>query len=165
MDVILKRRSIRQYLDQDVEKEKIETLLHAAMQAPSAGNQQPWEFIVVKNPDVIASLAKCSPYATAAKGAPCVIVPIMKNKESLRFPECAPLDMSAAIENILLAATEIGLGAVWLGIAPVRERVEAVNEILHLADGVNAFALIPVGYPKENIEAKDRFDESRIHYI
>lgn len=165
MDAIMKRVSVRAFTNQEVEEEKIETLLRAAMQAPSAGNQQPWEFFVVKDRDVITSLAACSPYAKAAQSAPLVIVPVMRAKDNMRFPECAPLDMSAAVENILLAAQDLGLGAVWMGIAPVRERIEAVSDVLHLAEGVTAFALIPVGYPNKKSEAKDRFDDTRIHRI
>ena len=164
MNEIFKRISVRRYEDKPVEQEKLTQILKAAMAAPSAGNQQPWEFYVVKDKEIIRRLSECSPYAGCAAGAPVVIVPCTRT-EGMTFPEIAEIDMAITSENILLEVTSLGLGAVWLGVAPLKERVEKVDEILGLDRKLHAFALIPVGYPAEDRPQQDRFDESRIHYI
>ena len=147
--------------DRPVEPEKITQLLKAAMQAPSAGNQQPWEFYVVTDKEKIKALSESNPYAGCAAGAPVVIVPCYKT-EGARFPMYCEIDLSIATENLWLEAASLGLGAVWIGTAPLKDRMEAV---LGNPDGLHAFALVPVGYPAETKEQQDRFDESRIHYL
>lgn len=164
MDAIFRRVSIRRYEDRPVEPEKIERILRAAMAAPSAGNQQPWEFYVVRDREVIRQLSLCSPYSRCAAKAPAVIVPCFRTV-GLRFPEMKEVDLSIATENILLEITEQGLGGVWLAVAPVRERMEKADAALGIGDGLHAFALVPVGYPAEDRTQEDRFDEDRIHFI
>jgi nitroreductase len=164
MDNIFKRVSIRSFSNERVEDEKIEMLLRAAMQAPSGGNQQPWEFYVVKNRDILQRLAYCSPYASCLKEAAVAIVPCY-NEDILIHPDIAVYDMSAAVENILLEAVEQDLGAVWLSIAPVEERMSAVTQALDLPKHIKPFAIVPLGYPFENVEAQDKFKPERIHYI
>jgi nitroreductase len=92
MNAIFQRISVRKYQPRPVEPEKIEKILRAAMAAPSAGNQQPWEFYVVRNPSVIQELAECSPYAGCAASAPVVIVPCLK-MDGLHFPELGEIDL------------------------------------------------------------------------
>ena len=165
MNEIFTRISVRKFEDRPVEEEKIRQILRAAMAAPSAANQQPWEFYVVRDPEVIKKLSKASLYARPAASAPVVIVPCMKT-EGLRFKEMAEIDLAIATENILLEVTSLGLGAVWLGIAPAEERMKKVEETLGMTDGkLRAFALVPVGYPAEERAQEDRFDEERIHYV
>ncbi len=163
MNSIFHRTSIRAFTPQPVENEKVVTLLKAAMAAPSAGNQQPWEFYVVKDPQTIKKLSACSPYAGCAAAAPMVIVPCYR-KEAV-FPECVLLDISAATENLLLAVDDQGLGAVWLGIAPLTDRMDAVKNVLQLPDELEPFCLVPVGYPARAGQQQDRYDPSRIHYV
>ena len=163
MKEIFHRTSVRKYLDQKVEKEKIELLLKAGMAAPSAGNQQPWEFYVVENKELLEKLSKTSPYAGCVKQAPLGIVACYKKE--CRMPEYAQIDMSACVENILLEADSLGLGAVWLGIAPLKERMEAVREVLHIPDDLEVFAIISCGYPETTRPQQDRFDTNRIHYM
>lgn len=163
MNSIYHRISVRKYQDRPVEREKIEAILRAAMQAPSAGNQQPWEFWVVTNKEIIEKLSKVSPYAGCTKGAPAVIVAAYR--EDCMMPEYAQIDLSIAMENLWLEADEQGLGGVWLGIAPIEERMKAVEEIVGLPDGLRAFATFPVGYPAESRPQQDRYDENRIHWI
>ncbi len=165
MDSIFHRTSIRSFQPRPVEQEKVEQLLRAAMAAPSAGNQQPWSFYVVTDPAVNEALAGCSPYAGCAKAAPLVIVPCYR-EAICRYPENAQLDLSASVENLLLEADALGLGAVWLGIAPLTERMAAVAEVLHLPEGETAFALVPCGYPAAAPKPQqDRFDRSRVRYV
>lgn len=164
MSSIYTRVSIRKYQDKPVEAEKIEEMLRAAMQAPSAGNQQPWEFYVVTDKAKIEALANSHKYAGCAAGAPVVIVPVYRT-EGLYFPMYAEIDLSIAQENMWLKADELGLGGVWMGIAPIQERMDKVAEILDLPENLKAFSLFPVGYPAETKVQQDRFDEARIHYL
>ena len=163
MNSIYHRISVRKYQDRPIEKEKIEAILRVAMQAPSAGDQQPWEFWVVTEKGIIEKLAKVSPYAGCTKGAPTVIVAAYR--ENCMMPEYAQIDLSIAMENLWLEADAQGLGGVWLGIAPIEERMKAVEEIVGLPEGLRAFATFPVGYPAESRAQEDRYDASRIHWI
>ena len=117
MDSIFHRVSIRKFQDKPVEPEKIEKLLRAAMAAPSAGNQQPWEFYVVTNRDLIQKLAATSPYTSCAKNAPVLIVSAYR--EDVIFPMYAQIDLSIANENLWLETDALGLGGVWLGFSAI----------------------------------------------
>lgn len=164
MKEILERVSIRKYEDKPVENEKIEQILRAAMAAPSAGSQQPWEFYVVTDKDTIRALAACSPYSGCAAKAPLVIVPCLRT-EGLPFPELGEVDLAIAAENILLEITSLGLGGVWLAVIPYPDRMEKADAALGIGDKLHAFALIPVGYPAEARAQQDRYDETRVHFI
>lgn len=164
MDTILKRRSVRQFLDKKVEEEKIERLLRAAMQAPSATNQQPWEFIVVDDKNLIDKLAQFSPYSKLLLGAPLAIVCL--EKQGVRAQELAPQDLGACTENLMLQAVDEGLGTVWMGVGKNNPREEFIKDMFNLPETVRPFNVIAVGYPSEENANKfvDRFDESRIYY-
>ena len=163
MNEIYTRVSIRKYQDKPVEREKTEAILRAAMQAPSTANQQPWEFYVVTNKDKLEALSKVHPYAGMTKNAPAAIVSVYRKDCAL--PAYAQIDLAIAMENLWLETKAQGLGGVWLGIAPLEERMQAVEAVLNLPKNVSAFAVFPYGYPAEDRKQQDRFDESRIHYI
>lgn len=163
MKEIYERVSVRRFQDRTVEQEKLERLLRAAMAAPSAGNQQPWEFYIVRGRETLEKLSRVSPYAGCTKHAPLAIVSAYREK--LWAPAYAQIDMSIAMENLWLACSGEGLGGVWLGIAPVEERMQAVEELLDLPEGQRAFAIFPLGYPAEEKQQQDRWDPSRIHEI
>ncbi len=162
METINIRRSIRSFTDKKVESEKIEKLLRAAMQAPSAGNQQPWEFVVVQNEEVKEKLSTISPYAKPIKNAPLAIV-LVEKTTGLNFPENSTQDMGACAQNILLEVVELGLGAVWLGVKPDEARMDIVSKTLNLPENISPFAVIAVGYSDAENKFVDRFDETRIH--
>ena len=163
VEAIFKRVSVRKFSQEHVEDEKVEKLLRAAMAAPSGGNQQPWQFIVVDDPALCEQLGQTSPYSKPAAAAPLNIVPVM-DKSSARFPEIAEQDMSACIENMLLEAVEIGLGAVWQGVYPVPERMQHIRDIFGLDEGLEPFALVSIGYPEQEARAQqDRYDQARVH--
>ena len=164
MNEIFTRVSIRKFQDRPVENEKITQLLRAAMAAPSAGDQQPWEFFVVTDKSKIEALSQISPYAACAKNAPAVIVPCYKT-EGMRWPETVLIDLSCATENLLLEIASLGLGGVWLCAAPLEDRMEKAEAVLGNPEGLRAFAVVPVGYPDESRTQQDRFDESRIHFL
>ena len=163
MNSIFHRVSVRRYQDKPVEKEKIDLILRAAMQAPSASNQQPWEFYVVTDPDMLVALSKSHPYAQAAANATVAIVPAYRTDCAL--PAYAHVDLAAATENMLLEIDALGLGGVWLGVTPLEERMTAVEALLDMPANLRAFAIVPFGYPLREKEQQDRFDESRIHYV
>ena len=163
MNSIFHRISVRKYQDKKVEKEKVELMLSAAMAAPSACNQQPWEFYVVTDKKMIEQLSEASPYAKCAKEAPLVFVPCFRTDGIA--PDYFNIDMSASVENLLLEADHLGLGAVWMGISPDEGRMTAVRKVLDIPEHLHAFALVPCGYPAEERAQQDRYDENRVHYI
>ena len=160
---IYHRISVRKYESRPVEQEKTETILRAAMQAPSAGNQQPWEFFVVTDPAKLEALSKVSPYAGCTKDAPAAIVSAYRKE--CPMPEYTQIDLSIAMENLWLETDAQGLGGVWLGIAPLENRMAEVEKILGIPDSLHAFAIFPYGYPAEARVQEDRFDAGRIHCI
>ncbi len=164
MNEIFKRISVRKFEDRPVEDEKLTQIMKAAMAAPSAGNQQPWEYYIVRDREVIKKLSECSPYAGCAANAPVVIVPCLRT-EGLTFPGIGQIDLSITTENILLEITSLGLGGVWLAVMPEEDRVQKVDAALGIGEKLHAFALVPVGYPAEDRPQEDRYDETRIHYI
>ncbi len=163
MNSIFTRTSVRTYKDIPVEQEKVELLLKAAMAAPTAGNQREYEFVVVTDKDILQKLSKASPYAGSVAKAPLAIV-LLVNPEGIPYEEYYQQDLGASAQNILLEATELGLGSVWLGIAPLEERMRAVAEILKIPAPKYPFAIIGIGYPKSVREAKDRYEENKVHY-
>ncbi len=163
MNPIFTRVSTREFLDKQISDEQITLLLKAAMQAPSARNGQPWEFYVVTNKDVRANIANASPFGKMCEFAPLVIVPCFR-KETIS-PLFHDIDLAASVENILLEAETLGLGAVWVGVSPIEERINSIREILSIPSSLVPFCLIPIGYKAKTKEQTSRFDESRIHYV
>ncbi len=162
MDSVFHRISVRKYQERPVEREKIEAVLRAAMQAPSAANQQPWEFYVITNRDMLKALSQASPYAGMTKDAPVAIVSAYQKE--CRLPEYVQIDLSIAMENLWLETDSQGLGGVWIGIAPVEKRMKTVEEIVDMPDSLRAFAIFPFGYPAEERKQQDRFEPERVHW-
>ena len=165
MNSIFKRRSVRRYTEQKVEKEKIDRLIRAAMQAPSACNQQPWEFIVIDDKKTIESLAKFSPYARMLLEAPLAII-ILEKYTDLIAPSFTQQDLGACTQNLLLQAAEEKLGAVWLGISKGDEREKFIVDMFNIPQNVKPFAVVSIGYPLD-ADANtfvDRYDAKRVHY-
>lgn len=164
MDEIFNRRSIRSFKAQEVETEKIDTLLRAAMQAPSAANQQPWEFIVVREKDALNQLSQVSPYSKPVSGSAVTFV-LLANENALKIPTAWEQDMSAAAENLLLEAVHLGLGGVWFGVSTSDAVVENVRRFFELPNYIRPFAMISVGYPdgQQNVFV-DRYNAERVHY-
>lgn len=156
------RRSIRRYEDRPVDDETVEKLLRAAMSAPSAGNQQPWRFVVVRDAELKRALADCSPYASMLPSASVGIV-VCGDRSVERHAGFWVQDCAAATENLLLAAHALGLGAVWLGFHPVAERERCAAALLKLPESVVPLAVVPVGWPAEPLPPVDRFDPTFVH--
>lgn len=163
MKEIFYRRSIRKYTDKPVEEEKVDKILRAAMQAPSAGNQRPWEFIIVDDKYLLNKLADTSPFSRPVQKAPLAIV-VLGNQKRMMFPENWQMDLSVAIENMLLEAIHLGLGGVWLGVAPLDKRIEHICQVFKLPPYIQPFAIVPIGYPAEEAKFINRFEKKRIHH-
>jgi len=163
MDAILNRKSIRKYKDIKISDEIVEDLLKAGMAAPSAGNEQPWEFIVLRNKEVMKKITEVHPYSKMLLNADVAIV-VCGDEAKEKYRGFWVQDCSAATENILLTAEDKGLGAVWLGVYPAADRVDAIKEVLNLPASVIPLSIIPVGYPDEERKPADRFNKERIHY-
>lgn len=161
LDAIMTRRSIRTYTAEPVTDEQLETLLRAAMAAPSAGNQQSWRFIVARDAAQREALSQATPYSGMIARAPIGIV-ICGDTHDLKHPGYWTQDCSAAIENLLLAAHAMGLGAVWIGVYPVPERVEAVRRICGIPEGIEPMSMIALGHPAEEKPPSERYDPSRV---
>lgn len=163
---IMARKSVRTYANKSVEKEKIDSLLKAAMAAPTAVNKQPWAFVVVDDATILDTLAIHLPYAKMTSEAPLAIVVCGDLSKALRSNDDLywALDCSAATENLLLAAESMGLGAVWTAVYPEEDRMRNVSRILGLPEFILPFNVIPIGYPAHPEKAKDKFKEENIHY-
>jgi nitroreductase len=164
MNAIFERRSIRKFLDTDIKDTDITTLLKAAMRAPSAGNEQPWEFIVIKNPETMIKITEFHPYASMLHHCKCAII-VCGNVERQKFDyNFWVQDCSAATQNILVEATHLGLGSVWLGVHPIVERVTGIQTIFHLPKEIIPLNVIALGYPEIMPKEIDTYNESFIHY-
>ena len=163
MNAIFHRTSVRRYTDEAVSEEQIELMLRAAMAAPSAHNQQPWEYYVVTDKAKIEELSHSTEFTGFCAGAPLVFVACSRKDSPV--PEYVNIDMSASVENLLLEADELGLGACWMGIAPLEDRMDCVDKAIDIKDGLTAFALIAAGHPLKEKQQQDRFDPARVHYI
>lgn len=163
---IIERASVRRFTDQPVDQAQKEALLHAGMCAPSGVNKQPWEFILVDDPAILKELADALPYAKMAAHAPMAIV-VCGNRARFLEGDDSTLweqDLSAASENILLAAHALGLGAVWTCLYPHSDRMASASRLLHLPDDVIPFNLIPAGYPAVAPHPMDKWHSDRIHH-
>jgi nitroreductase len=162
LEAIRTRRSIRRYTDEPVSDEAVRALLEAAMRAPSAGDERPWHFVVIRDRATLAAVAKVHPYGhMAAHAAVAVLVCGDLAEESHRGMWVQ--DCSAATENLLLAAAALGLGAVWCGVHPRPDREDGLRKVLGIPAGVVPFALVPIGHPAETLPPEDRYDPTRIH--
>lgn len=167
LENILSRKSVRSYTEQEVTREQLDTLVRAAMAAPSGRDMRPWKFVIVDEQAVIDSLAVRLPKAQMLAEARAAIV--VCGDTSVVDSDGNPsrnwtFDCSAATENLLLAAESMGLGAVWTGVYPYPERVSAVRAALQLPDHIIPLSLVPVGYPKGNPQPKDKYVKDNVHY-
>ena len=160
IDNLFARRSIRKYTGAPVSEDQITMLLKAAMAAPSASNLRPWHFIVITDREILNRLADFHPHGKMlTEAAVCICVcgdPAIDERYWVQ-------DCAAATENILLAVTGMGLGAVWLGVHPRPERIGPTRDILGIPENVNPLNLIAIGHPAETKEPRTQYDPSRVH--
>lgn len=167
LQAIANRSSVRHYQDRRIERETIEILLRAAMAAPSAKNVQPWRFLVTENRKSMDELAGVLPFGAMLRHAPlAIMVGADLDTAEAGTPgyDYWKLDCSAATQNLLLAAEAVGLGAVWLGVTPIPDRIENVGRILELPVNVAPLCVIALGYPERAAQPKDKYDPGKIHW-
>lgn len=163
MKAIMNRRSIRKYTDEMVTDDQVKILLQAAMAAPSAGNEQPWHFIVIRDREKMNQITTIHPHAASIKQAPVAILVCADTRLSKYDVDYWVQDCAAATENLLLAVQDSGLGAVWLGVYPREERVSGLRQLFNIPQEVVPFSLISIGHPAEQKGPEDRYREDRIH--
>ena len=163
---IMTRTSIRQYTDEPVSKENIETLLRAGMAAPTAVNRQPWHFVVINSKEKLAELAGDGPRGGMLKKAALAIVVCGNMDKALpgQGQGFWVQDCSAATENILLAANALGLGAVWTGVYPDENRAAPVAKVLKLPQSFIPLCTIVIGHPAEQPQPKDKWKPENVSY-
>lgn len=166
-DNILARKSVRSFTDEPVSQGAVDSLLRAAMAAPSGRDMRPWKFVAIDSRPVLDSLMSALPYAKMLASAPVAIVVCAdlsvvddKGKPSANWV----MDCSAATENLLLCAESMRLGAVWTGVYPYEERQAAVSAVLGLPQHVVPLCLVPVGHPAGNPQPKDKYVPDNIRY-
>ena len=162
IEAILSRRSIRRYTKQPVPDNLSRQLLTAAMSAPSADNEQPWQFVVITDRALLDGIPTYHKYAFMAREAPLAILicgdTSLRVYEDLWIQACA-----AATENLLLAATAQGLGAVWCSVYPDKARMQGFSQAFKLPGNIIPFAIIPVGFPAEHKGKVERYQDERVH--
>lgn len=162
---IMTRVSVRQFTGEKISDEQVESLLRCALAAPSAMNKQPWEFMVISDEEMLGLLGETFPYSRCGNGAAIAVIPCGNLERAINGMEDFWInDVSAATENLLLAAHAMGLGAVWTGVHPNAERVKQLQDILNLPEHIVPLCIVPVGVPDEQPEVKDKWDADRIHY-
>lgn len=163
IDTIYDRRSVRKYIDKDVNPDLVDEILRAAMFAPSGCNKQPWHFVVFNDKELIKEIKAMHPYASALASAP-VCIMVCGDTEKEMATGFYQVDCSAAIENMLLAAKAIGLDTCWMGIYPWEETMAEFSNRFNLPQNIKPFALISLGYSDTKQERPKRYDSSKIHY-
>lgn len=164
-EALLKRRSIRKFEDTPVKEEDILELLQAGMSGPSAVNKRPWEFYVVTNKEKLLELKKSSPFSKIEAPLAIIVCGNLLRTLPLKLADYWIQDCSASTENILLRATDLGLGAVWCGAHPQKVAVKAIRKVLSIPIHHLPLNIIYVGYPNEEREARDQYDEERVTFI
>jgi nitroreductase len=164
-EAIRARRSIRRYKEGiRIPHKDITIMLEAAMMAPSSGNTRPWEFVVIENQDTIKELTDIHPYARMFRTASAAI--LVCGRPDLQpgvYGGFWPQDCGAATENMLLQAMDLGYGTCWCGLYPLEDRVKKVQEMFQIHS--IPYAIVALGVPDQEPEARGFFDEERVHYI
>ena len=165
LENIHSRKSVRQFTAEPVSDEHIETMLRAAMAAPTAVNYQPWRFVVINEREQLDAMAEVLPFAKMLKQAPLAIVVCGEttwfdgNENPFWQQDC-----SAATQNLLLAAEALGLGAVWTGVYPDLQRAAQLSQFLGLPGNVQPLCAIPIGHHDGTTQPKDKWKPENIHY-
>ena len=164
LNCIFSRRSIRKYLDKAVPEEMLNDLLETAMAAPSAVAKDPWHFIVVQNRETLNKIADVLPSAKMLYQATAAFIVCGDiNKANIQAESYLLQDLSAAVENILIAANILKLGTCWLGIHPRKDRLSGIRQLFNLSDNIIPMCGIAIGWPAEKPEARTRYRNERVH--
>ncbi|MFT3739673.1 MAG: flavin reductase [Breznakibacter sp.] len=163
---IYNRKSVRRYTDRKVGQEQLTELTKAGMAAPTARDKRPWAFVAITDRSLLDKLADALPHAKMLKQATAAVVVCGDLDKALTGDAQAywVQDCSAATQNILLAAESMGLGAVWTGVHPIKERVATVVELLNLPASIIPLNVIAVGYPTGEDKSKDKWEAANVHW-
>ena len=163
MNPVFSRRSIRKFTREPVSAEQVELLLKAGLCAPSARNKQPWHFIAVTERDQLDRIPRYHPYASMVLEATLAILVCgdLQVEEEMGF---IALNCSAATENILVTAADLGLGSVWLGVYPRDDRMAGMKELFNLPAHIIPVSLIAIGHPAEHKPPKSDLDWNKVRY-
>ena len=164
-ELLLRRRSVRKFTEEPVPQEYVDELLHAAMSGPSACNKTPWDFYVVTNPEILEKLRSASMFTKMHAKLAMIVCGNLSRALPMQLADYWIQDCSAATENILLRAVDLGLGAVWCGIHPQKRAEKKVSELLGLTDKQIPLNIIYIGYPAETPEPRDQYKEKYMHYV
>lgn len=165
MDAIMRRRSTRKFMDNPVEREKLERILRAAMQSPTGHNAQEWEFLVVEDEALRLKISEASPETSAAKNAPINIVLLVNQQRCWKDPaDIWVSDMGAVAQTILIQAEAEGLGSVWLSCWPYPQKLDYMKRLLELPEQIIPYAIIPIGYKAREKPFDDRWDSEKVHW-
>lgn len=162
-DCITTRRSIRKFTNQQIEKEQVEQILKAAMYAPTANNQQTFEFVLINDSKVLAELAKIQAFGTIIQTVKVVIL-VCHNSTKVKSQGFWIQDLAASTQNMLLQATDLGLGSVWIGIYERKIKEDLIRDFFKLPEEIIPFSMVALGYADEQKETPERFDEEKIHH-
>lgn len=162
LQVILTRRSVRRYAARPLPEPLLLDLLRAAMHAPSAGNQRPWQFVLLTERRLLDAIPSLLPYADMLPQAPAAIL-VCGDLRLEQFRGYWVQDCAAATQNLLLAAHAAGLGGVWVGVYPHADRVAGLRQLLGIPEPVVPLALVALGYPAEPAAPVDCFEPARFH--
>jgi nitroreductase len=162
LEAIHTRRSIRKFTGKSIPEELLTKILEAAMYAPSARNTQPWHFVVITNKELLGKIPHIHPYAEMCYDAGAAIL-VCGDTAIENLEGYLALNCGAASQNILLATHDLGLGGVWLGVYPRKERMEPLSKLFNLPQNIIPITLIALGYPNKSILPQERFKEDRIH--
>ncbi|MDR0953512.1 MAG: nitroreductase family protein [Elusimicrobiota bacterium] len=163
LDAINKRRSIRQFTGQPITDEQLQTILNAAMMAPTGRNIQEWEFLVIKDKETLLKIIEVHPYTQMLTEAACAII-VCGNMQKDDAESFWIGDCGAASQNILLTATDLGLGSCWCGVQNSKERTDGIRKLFNLPSHIMPFNVIAIGRPAETRETPQRFDSEKVHY-
>jgi nitroreductase len=162
MDILLERKSVRKYTNEDVRQGDLEYILRAAMSAPTARNTRCYSFIVIKDKQMHKKIASVHQAAQMILNAPVAILVV--GDESLAYGGYLPQDCAASTQNILLAATARGYGSVWCGIYSNEERSEAISKLFNLPKNIKPFSLVVIGKTDDDSFPKNRWQTEKIKY-
>ena len=161
MDAIRLRRSVREFSDEEISSSDIDLIIEAGICAPSAKNQQPWEFIVINDKNILNKLSETlSPLYSKSK----VTIILCQKKDGLKSPTRVAQDMSACMQNMMLEATRLGIGSCWIGTYPDPERMNPLVETLNIPSNIEPFCGLVLGYPKNSDAFKEIKRDKIVHF-
>lgn len=163
IEIIHRRRSIRNFNGKPISDENLEKILSAGMTAPSAMNSQPWRFIVINDKKIKTEITKISHYANMCLEAPIVIL-VCGDETADKIPDYWPISCSACIQNMLLTACTLGIASVWTGVYPIKEIVNGYKKLFNLPESIIPHSLVIFGYSDKDFERRDYFDSKKVHY-